>query len=118
MVVPSMILQPLVENALRHGIAPKIEGGAITLRANRRNGRLTVEVIDDGVGISGQRQPEVYGGGIGISNVRERLKVVYGQDFLMKIDSQPGKGTAIRIEIPELATRLPAAAGEPASVST
>jgi len=112
MVVPSMILQPLVENALRHGIAPKIEGGAITLRANRRNGRLTVEVIDDGVGISGQRQPEVYGGGIGISNVRERLKVVYAQDFLMKIDSQPGKGTAIRIEIPELVTTLPSQAAE------
>jgi len=108
MVVPSMILQPLVENALRHGIAPKIEGGTITLRAKHGNGRLTVEVIDDGVGISEQRQTEVYDSGIGISNVRERLKVVYGQDFVMKIDSQPGKGTAIRFEIPELVTSLPA----------
>ena len=108
MVVPSMILQPLVENALRHGIAPKIEGGTITLRAKHGNGRLTVEVIDDGVGISEQRQTEVYDSGIGISNVRERLKVVYGQDFVMKIDSQPGKGTAIRFEIPELVTALPA----------
>ena len=113
MVVPSMILQPLVENALRHGIAPKIEGGAITLRAQRGNGRLIVEVIDDGVGISEQRQTEVYGSGIGISNVRERLKVVYGQDFLLKIDSQPGKGTAIRFEIPELVTTLPAAPWSP-----
>jgi sensor histidine kinase YesM len=60
------------------------------------------------VGISEQRQTEVYGSGIGISNVRERLKVVYGQDFLLKIDSQPGKGTCIRIEIPELVTKLPA----------
>ena len=108
MVVPSMILQPLVENALRHGIAPKIEGGAITLRARRDKGRLIVEVIDDGVGISEQRQTEVYGSGIGISNVQERLKVVYGQDFLMKIDSHPGKGTCIHIEIPELLTKLPA----------
>jgi two-component system LytT family sensor kinase len=116
MVVPSMILQPLVENALRHGIAPKIEGGAITLRAQRGKGRLIVEVIDDGVGISEQRQTEVYDSGIGISNVRERLKVVYGQDFLMKIDSQPGKGTAIRMEIPELVTTLPAAPVEPPSV--
>jgi len=116
MVVPSMILQPLVENALRHGIAPKIEGGAITLRAQRGKGRLIIEVIDDGVGISEQRQMEVYDSGIGISNVRERLKVVYGQDFLMKIDSQPGKGTAIRMEIPELVTTLPAAPVEPPSV--
>ena len=118
MVLPSMILQPLVENALRHGIAPKIDGGTITLRAQRGKGRLVVEVIDDGVGISEQRQMEVYGSGIGISNVRERLKVVYDQDFLMKIDSRPGKGTAIRFEIPELVTKLPAAPVEPASVSS
>ena len=118
MVVPSMILQPLVENALRHGIAPKVEGGAITLASHRGKGRLIVEVIDDGVGISEQRQSAVSGTGIGISNVRERLKVVYGQDFLMKIDSQPGKGTAIRIEIPELVTKLPAHAAENAAVSS
>jgi len=118
MVVPSMILQPLVENALRHGIAPKIEGGVITLRAQRGNGRLIVEVIDDGVGISEQRQTEVYGSGIGISNVRERLKVVYGQDFLMKIDSQPGKGTVIHFEIPELLTTLPEEPVEPTPVSS
>lgn len=118
MVVPSMILQPLVENALRHGIAPKIEGGSLTLRAKRGKGRLIVEVIDDGVGISEQRQTEVYGSGIGISNVRERLEVVYGQDFLLKIESQPGKGTAIRFEIPELVTTLPAAPVEPTPVSS
>ena len=113
MVVPSMILQPLVENALRHGIAPKIEGGTITLRAKSDNDRLIVEVIDDGVGISEQRPSELQGSGIGISNVRERLKVVYAQDFLMKIDSQPGKGTAIRIEIPELVTSLPSTRPRP-----
>jgi two-component system LytT family sensor kinase len=118
MVVPSMILQPLVENALRHGIAPKIEGGVITLRATRGNGRLIVEVIDDGVGISEQRQTEVYDSGIGISNVRERLKVVYGQDFSLKIDSRPGKGTAIRFEIPELVTTIPSEPAEPPTVST
>jgi two-component system LytT family sensor kinase len=118
MVVPSMILQPLVENALRHGIAPKIEGGSLTLRAKRGNGRLAVEVIDDGVGISEQRQTEGSGSRIGISNVRERLKVVYGQDFSLKIDSQPGKGTLIRFEIPELVTTLPAAPVEPTPVSS
>jgi|SRR5579859_707611 len=103
-VVPSMILQPLVENAIRHGIGPKIEGGTITLRAWRNNGRLAVEVIDDGVGIPDERRHEVYDSGIGISNVRERLKVLYGQEFTFEIDSKPGKGTAIRFEIPELIT--------------
>jgi two-component system LytT family sensor kinase len=117
MVVPSMILQPLVENALRHGIAPKIEGGTITLRAQREKGRLRVEVIDDGVGMSERKQWEVSGSGIGISNVRERLKVVYGEDFSLKIDSQPGQGTVIRFEIPELITTGPAVPTEPAQVS-
>jgi two-component system LytT family sensor kinase len=115
-VVPSMILQPLVENAIRHGIGPKIEGGTVTLRARRKNGRLAVEVIDDGVGIPADRQPEIFDSGIGISNVRERLKVLYGQEFSFAIESQPGVGTAIRFEIPELAVPEKPAAVEPASV--
>ena len=102
--VPSMLLQPLLENAIRHGIGPKIEGGTITLRATRGKGRLLIEVVDDGVGIPEQRQPGVLESGIGISNVHARLKVLYGPDFSMKIESQIGKGTKIRIEIPELLT--------------
>jgi two-component system LytT family sensor kinase len=113
-----MILQPLVENALRHGIAPKIEGGTITLRSRRGGGRLIVEIADDGVGISGNKPSAHQGGGIGISNVQERLKVVYGQDYTMKIDSQPGKGTCIRIEIPELITKLPAPPMEQVSANS
>jgi two-component system LytT family sensor kinase len=116
MVMPSMILQPLVENAIRHGIAPKIEGGTITLRACRRNARLRVEVSDDGVGIPDGRGHEVFESGIGISNVRERLKVLYGQDFNLVIDSQPGKGTAISFEIPELITTQPGIPAEAAQV--
>jgi two-component system LytT family sensor kinase len=104
MIVPSMILQPLVENAIRHGLAPKIEGGTVTLRAGRNNGMLSVAVIDDGVGIPEFKRNEIYDSGIGISNVRERLKVLYGQLFSLSIDSQPGQGTTIRIEIPELST--------------
>ena len=112
MAVPSMILQPLVENAIRHGIGPKIDGGTITLRAQRRNGRLLIEVVDDGVGIPEARRREVFDSGIGISNVRERLKVLYGQDFSMQIDSRTGEGTAIRLEIPELMTALSATSSE------
>jgi two-component system, LytTR family, sensor kinase len=103
-IVPNMILQPLVENAIRHGIGPKIEGGTITLRAARNNGRLAIEVSDDGVGIPAEKQHEVFDSGIGISNVRERLKVLYGQEFSFDIESRVGRGTSIRFEIPELIT--------------
>lgn len=114
--VPSMILQPLVENAIRHGIAPKVEGGTIILRASRNNGKLNVEVIDDGVGIPERKRGEVFESGIGISNVRERLKVLYGQLFSMSIDSQPGQGTTLRFEIPELNTPEKGASVETAQV--
>ena len=107
MVVPSMILQPLVENAIRHGIGPKIEGGTITLRAKRGSGRLMIEVRDDGVGIPEERRHEALDSGIGIRNVRERLQVLYGQDFSLQIESYPGAGTAVRFEIPELVTTVP-----------
>jgi two-component system LytT family sensor kinase len=104
LVVPSMILQPLIENAIRHGIGPKIEGGTITLRSRRRKGRLAVEVIDDGMGFPDDRRPESSESGIGIHNVRERLKALYGQDFGFTIESVPGEGTAVRLEIPEVAS--------------
>jgi two-component system LytT family sensor kinase len=115
-IVPSMILQPLVENAIRHGIGPKIEGGTITLRACRRDGHVVVEVVDDGVGIPEERRNEIYESGIGIRNVSERLKVLYGPDFTLKIDSQAGKGTAIRFEIPELIMPAEAIPAEGAQV--
>ena len=111
--IPSMILQPLLENAIRHGIGPKIEGGTITLRVTRSKGQLLIEVLDDGVGIPDQRRPGILESGIGISNIHERLKVLYGQDFSMRIESQAGKGTAVRIEIPELVT-----AGQPVAIET
>jgi two-component system, LytTR family, sensor kinase len=111
--VPNMILQPLVENAIRHGIAPKVEGGTVTVRASRTNGMLSLEVIDDGVGIPEGKRSEIYESGIGISNVHERLKVLYGQLFKMSIDSQPGRGTTIHFEIPELS-----APERPAAVET
>ncbi len=116
-IVPSMILQPLVENSIRHGIGPKIEGGTITLRAELRGARLLIEVRDDGVGIPEIRRNEVLESGIGISNVRERLKVLYGQDFSLKIESAPGQGTSIRFEIPELVTPERSAPIEPSTVS-
>jgi two-component system LytT family sensor kinase len=99
--VPSMLLQPIIENAVKHGLTPKLEGGEIRVRTHRRDGRLLIEVEDNGAGIPEHRLPEVYGGGIGFRNVRERLQLLYGNDFRMDILSRPGEGTLIRIDIPE-----------------
>ncbi|HET7214901.1 MAG TPA: histidine kinase [Terriglobia bacterium] len=115
-IVPTMILQPLVENAIRHGIGPKIEGGTITLRATRGNGRIAIDVCDDGLGIPKNRLPEVYASGIGMMNVQERLKVLYGQDFSMKVESEPGKGTTVHFELPEVVTAEDAVSVEAAQV--
>ena len=100
--VPSMLLQPIVENSIRHGLSEKIEGGYIRLRTARAKGRLVIEVEDNGIGIAPERIAGVYESGIGMSNVRERLKLLYGTDYVLRIDSRPGQGTFVRIEIPEL----------------
>ena len=108
MLVPSMLLQPLIENSIKHGIASKIDGGTVTLRASHGNGRLSIEVEDDGVGIPEAELAGIFTKGIGVTNVKERLKVLYSQDYRMLIDSQPGRGTRIQIEVPETQTRLAA----------
>jgi two-component system LytT family sensor kinase len=98
--IPSMLLQPIVENAIKHGLAPRLEGGQIHLRTRLRDGRLLIEIEDNGMGIPPERLVEVYGGGIGISNVHERLRLLYGDQFKMDIRSQAGEGTQIHLEIP------------------
>jgi two-component system, LytTR family, sensor kinase len=100
--VPSMLLQPMIENAIKHGLAPRLEGGQIRIRTHRHSGRLFLEIVDNGIGIPSERLGEVYGGGIGISNVHERLRLLYGDQFKMDIRSREGEGTQIYIEIPEL----------------
>jgi len=100
--VPSMLLQPMVENSIKHGLAPRLSGGQIRLRTHQREGRLFIEIEDNGMGISRERLLEVYGGGIGISNVHERLRLLYGDQFKMDIHSEEGQGTQIHIEIPSL----------------
>ncbi len=100
--VPSMLLQPIVENALKHGLAAKLGGGELTIRTESQDGRLVIAIEDNGVGISKERMAQVFEDGIGISNVHERLRVLYGADFRMDISSREGEGTRTRIEIPEL----------------
>ena len=105
--IPSMLLQPIVENSLKHGLAPKLEGGRICIRTVARGGRLQIEIEDNGVGISEEKMPHVYVEGIGLSNVRERLRVLYGTDFHLDIQSREGQGTRITIEVPELVPAIP-----------
>lgn len=101
--VPSMMLQPIVENSIRHGLSSKVEGGVIRIRSWLDGERLHVAVEDDGVGIAEARlatllDPEA--GGIGVSNVNERLKVLFGADYRMTVESAPGEGTRTEIELP------------------
>jgi len=105
--IPSMLLQPVVENSIKHGLASKLEGGKIHLRTSNRDGRLHIEIQDNGVGISEEKMPDVYVEGIGLSNVRERLHVLYGDDFRLDIESHEGQGTTIRIDVPELVPVIP-----------
>ena len=98
--VPSMLLQPLVENSIKHGISRKVGGGRITISSERTNGHTVIEVIDDGLGMTTDSPRP--GTGIGLRNVDERLRVIYGANYHLKLSSTPGEGTCARIEIPEL----------------
>ncbi|HKE29591.1 MAG TPA: sensor histidine kinase [Bryobacteraceae bacterium] len=110
MLVPSMLLQPLVENSIKHGLSSKVEGGTIRIRTERKSDRLRLLVEDDGIGIPESTLATLLDhGGIGVTNVNERLKVLFGNEYRMWIDSQPGHGTRIQIEVPELQTETVAA---------
>jgi two-component system LytT family sensor kinase len=103
--VPSMLLQPLVENSIKHGLASMVEGGSIYLRSRLADSGLVIEVEDDGVGMAATQVVEstnTRGTGIGMANISERLEVLYGDAARMTIDSHEGKGTLVRIRLPLL----------------
>jgi two-component system, LytTR family, sensor kinase len=93
---PPLILQPLVENAIRHGLASKLEGGRIEVDARREGDRIRLSVTDDGVGFSSKSKPRV-----GLSNVRERLRAMYGDAAEMTVEKGPGgRGASIVLMLP------------------
>jgi two-component system LytT family sensor kinase len=102
-IVPSMILQPLVENSIKHGLARKVGGGRITIKTLARDdGHTIIEVHDDGLGMTEDRLEHALGDGIGLSNVNERLRTIYGANYHLKLTSVPGRGTCASVEIPEI----------------
>ena len=101
-IVPSMILQPLVENSIKHGLERKVGEGRITIKTALRDGHAIIEVHDDGLGMTEERLEQALGGGIGLSNVNERLRTIYGAGCQLKLQSVPGVGTCASVEIPEL----------------
>jgi two-component system LytT family sensor kinase len=95
-----MILQPLIENSIKHGLTAKLGGGTVTLRSYRTGESLVVEVADDGFGMSAEQLQKAMTAGIGLSNVNERLMVTYGANHPLVLTSTADQGTCARIEIP------------------
>jgi LytS/YehU family sensor histidine kinase len=97
--VPSFLLQPLVENAIRHGIAPRASGGRIEVSASREGGNLILRVRDDGVGLPVDWDIERCAG-VGLSNLRGRLATFYGQDDLLRVRAIASGGVDVQVTIP------------------
>jgi two-component system, LytTR family, sensor kinase len=96
--VPRLILQPLVENAIKHGVAPQPGAGLVQIASRRHGDRLTVEVSDNGVGLSAGARARLRSG-IGLSNTRDRLECMYGAAHRIEFSDQ-AKGLTVRLEIP------------------
>ncbi len=120
--VPTMLLQPLIENSIKHGLEPRIDGGTITLRSRLQGDKLILTVEDDGVGMPAEPGHPEYGTqfprhsrllqagtGVGMRNVRERMQVLCGPDAGFEILSRPGRGTRVVLAIPLHLSQLPTA---------
>ena len=109
-VVPSMLLQPLIENSIKHGLEPRIHGGSVTLRSRITGDTLVLEVEDDGLGMPPERLLNDHPGdfhsrpglGVGMRNVRERMQVLYGGLAKVEMNSRPGRGTQVMLSMPIL----------------
>ena len=106
-----MMLQSLVENAIKHGLEPKAEGGSLTLSASIAHGMLRVTVADTGLGFGAGSAP---GTGVGLANVRERLAALYGGTAKLTVDANTPSGTIATIEVPYTLDSAAAAAAQPA----
>ena len=96
--LPPLLAQPLVENAIHHGLEPKIAGGTVAVSAKRVDGRLWIEVADDGQGLDAPKRRG--GNGVAVDNIRERLKARFGPSATLELLPREGGGTLARIQIP------------------
>jgi two-component system LytT family sensor kinase len=104
-VVPAMSVQPLVENAVRHGVEQRAGTGRVEITGRLAGDDVELRVTDDGSGIEPDRVPLVLagtGGGIGLSNVDGRLRATFGERYALRIESRPGKGTTAVMTVPQL----------------
>lgn len=104
--LPPLLLQPIVENAVKHGIFQKVEGGIVEISAQDQNGAVELMVKDNGVGMTRETLASLFKkgenpGSIGLKNVNDRLKSKYGRDYGLRIDSQLGQGTVVSMRIPK-----------------
>lgn len=97
--VPNLMLQPLVENAIKHGLGSRPAGGTIWIGASRDGAQLVLEVRDDGVGLSTARLSD-FNGGVGLANTRSRLQHLYGSDHRFEFRQPPGGGLSVTIAFP------------------
>ena len=99
--VPNLILQPVVENAIRHGVAPRSSPGRVEVEARRRNGTLLIEVSDNGPGLaSNQKADSLFSKGVGLANTKARLEQLYGAAHDFELADRPGGGLVVRLVIP------------------
>ena len=107
--IAPMLLQPVIENAVTHGLEPKVEGGDIVVRASRQGDQLTIEVCDTGAGLG--VAPAKKGGGVGLSNLRARLRSLYGSDAQVQLLENQASGITVRLVLPlkeTLSSTIPA----------
>jgi hypothetical protein len=108
--VPPMVLQPLLENAIRHGVARSPAGGNLTIRASRRGEHLVFDIRDDGPGLVSTPPADGPGSGVGLENTRRRLGALYGDDHALELTRDAG-WTRVRVELPYHVLATPALAG-------
>lgn len=98
--IPSLLLQPLVENAIKYAVTPKEEGADINIRALRMGDRVRISVIDTGPGLRASKSSPLSSTGVGMANTRERLTQAYGGNHQFEVVSPPGGGFEVVVEIP------------------
>jgi len=99
-IVPNLLLQPLVENAIKHGISRRVAPGCVRLTAARSGARLLLEIADDGPDAVPPEAEPIKAPGIGLRNTRSRLDHAYGRDYRLEISRRPEGGTAVRLDLP------------------